>query len=62
MNDGKYRRFEETHYEKAYSIEEIKKAIEKSGMRFLNVYDAFTFNPPSEESERVFFIAKEVTK
>ena len=59
---GKYERFEECHYEKAYSIETIKNLIEKSGMKFIAVYDAYTFEPAKEDSERIFFIAKEVIK
>ncbi|MBO8433798.1 MAG: class I SAM-dependent methyltransferase [Tyzzerella sp.] len=59
---GGYERFEECHYEKAYSIETVKSLIEKAGMEFVAVYDAYTFNPPREDSERLFFVAREIKK
>ncbi len=61
-NDGKYLRVEECHYERAYSIEEIKGIIEQSGMEFLAVYDAFTFDMPKENSERIYFVVREKGK
>ena len=57
--DNKYNRFEETHYQKAYSIENVIRLIEEAGMEFIKVYDAFTFEEPNESSERVYFVAKE---
>ncbi|MGL4791841.1 MAG: class I SAM-dependent DNA methyltransferase [Anaerotignaceae bacterium] len=57
--NGKYERIEECHHERAYTIEEIKNFIEKSGMDFVAVYDAFTFNEPTEKSERIYVIARE---
>ncbi len=56
---GLYHRFEEIHYEKAYTIEKIKELIEKSGLTLLGVYDELTFNEPKEDSQRVFFVACE---
>lgn len=57
--DGLFEKSEEIHYQKAYSLEKIKEIIEKSGMEFLGVYDAYTKNAPNEESERLTFIVKE---
>jgi len=54
-----FERFQETHYQKAYSIETIKKLLEKAGMEFIVAYDAFTHNSPTDKSERIYFIAKE---
>lgn len=59
LEDGFYEKSEEIHYQKAYSEEKIKKLIERSGMECLGVYDAYTKNPPTEESERLTFIARE---
>ena len=58
-NDGRYERYEEVHHEKAYEIDVIKDLISKSGLKLLNIYDAYTFDEPKETSERVFFIAME---
>jgi SAM-dependent methyltransferase len=57
-----YKRFDEEHQERAYSIEEITELIEKSGMKLLKVYDALSFEKPKKNSERVFFIAQEQGK
>lgn len=58
-NRDLFKRFRETHYQKAYSIETVKELLKKAGMEFVDVYDAFTHNPPTKTSERVYFIAKE---
>ena len=60
--DGLYRKYEENHFQKAYSISCVKELIQKSGLEFIAVFDAYTFNNPTDESERVFFIAKEIMK
>lgn len=61
-NDNFYERFEEYHYEKAYDVSTIINLIEKSGLKFLSVYDAFTFDKPNEKSERIYFVAQEIKK
>ncbi len=60
--DDLYRKYEETHYQRAYSVEEIKQLIEKAGMEFVCSYDAFTHNPVKENSERIYIIAREKGK
>ena len=37
-----YRKYEETHYQRAYEIENVKEMLEQAGMEFVAVYDAFT--------------------
>lgn len=54
-----FERFQETHYQKAYKIDTIKRLLEEAGMEFIAVYDAFTHSTPAEKSERVYFLAKE---
>lgn len=56
---GVYRKYEETHYQRAYSIPEVRRALEEAGMEFVAVYDAFSRNAPGPESERIYFIARE---
>lgn len=60
--DGRYERCEELHYQKAYTVETIKKAAAEAGMDFVAVYDAFTRNVPSDTSERVYVILREQGK
>lgn len=57
-----YRRFDEEHSQRAYTIEEITEVIEKSGMRLLKVYNDLSFESPKKNSQRVFFIAQEQGK
>lgn len=59
VKDGKeYKRFNEIHYERAYSDREIKKILKKSGLELLAVYDDLTENLPEKKSEKVFYIAR----
>lgn len=57
--EGKYDKFQETHYQRAYHLDEIKACIEEGGMEFVNAYDAFTWDAPREDSERIYVVAKE---
>lgn len=54
-----YRKYQETHYQRAYSLEEVKAAIREAGMEFVTAYDAFTREPAREDSERIYVIARE---
>jgi SAM-dependent methyltransferase len=60
--DNLYRKYEETHYQRAYELERVVSLIEEAGMEFVAVYDAFTRNSPEAASERVYFIARESGK
>jgi len=57
-----YRKYQETHFQRAYSLEEIKQALREAGLEFVAVYDAFTKHAPKEYSERVYFLARESGK
>lgn len=61
-DDGRYDRYEEVHYQRAYDLEEIRGLIEASGLRWEGAYDAFTLKPVREDSERVYIIAREQGK
>lgn len=56
------RKFQEMHYQRAYSLAEVKAALEMAGMEFIAAYDAFTRNPVHQESERMYIIAREQGK
>lgn len=62
QKDGKYERKEEYHYEKAYNIPTIKRLLEQSGLQLSAIYDAYTFEPPKEDSQRIYVVAREVQK
>lgn len=57
-----YRKYHETHYQRAYSLEEVKEAIREAGMEFVTAYDAFTKEPPKSDSERIYVVARECGK
>ena len=62
QEDGRFRKYEETHYQRAYELETVKNLLEKSGLKLEAVYDAFTFEEPAAKSERVYFVAREKEK
>lgn len=53
-----YRKFEETHYQRAYSLDTVRNLVECSGLRLLHMYDAFTREPAREDSERIYVICQ----
>ena len=57
-----YRKYEETHYQRAYTLEEMKELIEQAGLEFVTAYDAFTREAPGETSERIYIVAREKGK
>ena len=57
-----YRKYQETHFQKAYELKTIKRLVEHSGLEYITAYDAFTKNAPTEESERIYVVAREKGK
>ena len=57
-----YRRYEEEHVQKAYDQETVERLLTESGLEVLGVLDAETLSEPREDSERVYYIAREITK
>ena len=60
--DGRYSRFDEEHLQRAYEIEEIKRAATAAGMGWVAAYDAFTTEPPRADSERIYIVLQEQGK
>lgn len=56
---GKFERFGETHFQKSYTLEAMRRLIEAAGMEYVAAYDAYTFDPVREDSERITIIARE---
>ena len=52
-----YRRYQETHFQRGYTLEEMRELVKTSGLKLLAVYDAFTKEAPNTESERIYVIA-----
>lgn len=57
--DNVFRRFDETHYQKAYTLDTIQRLLKEAGLEYVTAYDAFTYNPPSDNSERIYIVARE---
>ena len=63
VKEGKlYRKFEESHFQRGYSYEEMVNIIEQSGMEFLESFDADTKGAVTPLSERIVIIAREKGK
>lgn len=57
--DNLFERLEETHYQRAYKLERIKELLGEAGLQFIAAYDACTKEPPKDNSERIYVIARE---
>lgn len=60
--EGLYRKQEEVHTQKAWSVEELRALIEEAGMAWISVQDAYTGLPASPDSERLLIAAREIRK
>lgn len=60
--EGIYRKFEETHYQRAYELEQVRRAIKEAGLEFVAAYDAGTHKPVQQDSQRIYVIAREKGK
>ena len=56
---GLYRKEEEVHLQKAWSLEKVKELLEKAGMEFVDAWEAFTDVPVNEKTERMYIMARE---
>lgn len=51
-------RFDEVHYERAYSTAEIVKLSSDSGLELCSVFGEFSTRKPHKRCERIFFVCK----
>ena len=54
-----YRRYQETHFQRAYTLERIKQMIQRSGMKYVQAFDGYTDRAPTYTSERILVVAQE---
>ncbi len=59
---GLYEKYEETHYQKGYEIQNVCDLLREAGLQVVTVCDALTMGQPAPESERVCFVARERRK
>jgi len=58
-SDGVYHRYTETHYQRAYTLDEVRAAAEEAGLIWVAAYDAFTKESVREDSERIYIVLRE---
>ena len=59
---GLYEKHEEVHYQRGYTLSEMKALIEKAGMIFEKALDADTQQEVTAQSERIYVFAREAGK
>lgn len=57
--NGLYRRFEETHYQRGYTLSMMSALIKRAGMEFVTAVDADTHEEVTAISERIYVVARE---
>ena len=57
-----YRKFQEFHYQRGYTLDEMKEYLEAAGLVFLYAEDGDEGGPVREDSGRIRVVAKEVKK
>lgn len=63
-NEGEesFRRFRETHYQRGYTLRQMRELVENAGMEFVAAFDADTHGEVTPESERIYVVAREQHK
>ena len=57
-----YRKAQEVHFQKVYTLGEIKKAAKAAGMEFLGAMDAENYGEVTPGSERIYILLRECGK
>lgn len=58
--DGVYYRSSEDFSERAYSEDELRGMLNRSGFEVLGVFGDLTFEPPGEDEQRIIFVARKL--
>jgi SAM-dependent methyltransferase len=57
-DDQGFHRFDETHIERAYDPALVGRLLESAGLNVEAAYDCFTFQPVSERTQRIAWVAR----
>lgn len=57
-----FRKFTETHLQRGYRAEQMRKLVERAGMKLLEMADADTGEAVTAESQRIYIVAQEQGK
>lgn len=58
QENGLFARSQETHYQRGYTLEEMKAYIAAAGLVFIRAYDADTLGVVTAESERIYCVSR----
>lgn len=58
----RFRRFQEVHYQRGYRLEQMKALLLRAGLDFVEALDADTHETVTEESERIYVVARKGAK
>ena len=51
-----FKRYVETHYQRGYTLDDMKKFLAQTGLKILIVKDSDTREDPTDESQRIFIV------
>lgn len=54
---GLYKRFDELHVEKAYTLSELENALSQSGFSIIKVFNGYSSEPINNKAERLTYLA-----
>lgn len=54
----RFRRFQEVHYQRGYRLSQMQALLQRAGLEFLEALDADTHGEVTEESERIYVVAR----
>ena len=57
-----YRKFDEYHYQRGYTLEQMKEFLKEAGLIFIDAFDSESFGEVTDSSERIFVVAREQGK
>ena len=60
--NGLYRKQEESHLQRAYEPDTIRRLLKEAGLKFERAFDADTGGEMRADSERIYIVARECTK
>jgi SAM-dependent methyltransferase len=58
LEEGVYERVDEIHVQRTYDVAQYETWLKDAGFRLLHVWADFTEQQPTNESERIFFVAQ----
>lgn len=57
-NDGSYRRFDESHYQRTYEENVYQRFLNEAGFKEVKTFTDFDFNHNKADADRLFFVVK----